>query len=467
MYGIICFVAALGVGGAIILNPAGITDGTDNLPPVVDLPESGSLIAIDDDDTNMETKGSTMPPLPESGALAVRVGVLIPATGDLASHGSDTKHGLEMALDHFNEYLIDKQSNWHMQLVIEDTQTDPIIALEKIQSFDSKGIKYVLGPSSSSELRNIMAYADSGNMLLISPSSSSPKLSIAGDGLFRMIPNDTDQGKVISALLESLGIRSVVILYRGDIWGDGLHDTVKAGFEADGGVVAKGLRYSPEATTFSAEVDVLSRLVGDLRSEYGHDAVGIVLLSFDEASHIFNSATEYENLRDTRWIGSGGITGSHGITGDLRAAEFAEFVGLLTLQFAASDNAVFKSVRDEFVARTGSTPGNNYVYSAYESLWVLGLAMDAARIGSVSAACAEDVLSQSCHDYYEDVSVQDVMDHLPAAVMDRTGVLGSVEFDEYGDLLTADYEFLTVHDAQWIPAVRYDASTGIIITHQR
>ena len=121
-------------------------------------------------------------------------------------------------MEDFNEYLAEKGADWRMNLVAEDTQSNPVVALEKVQSLNSKGIKYALGPESSAETRNIMSYADSNDMIILSPSSTSPKLAVA-DNIFRFVPDDTKQGKVVATLLEESGIKVVVPIYRGDVLG--------------------------------------------------------------------------------------------------------------------------------------------------------------------------------------------------------------------------------------------------------
>lgn len=455
IYAIIGAAIAIGIAAAAVSSPADepadMDAGMQPEDAATTAPESAGMIddadEMADKDADAESDsgaddGSSA--ASSSDTRTVDVGVLIPVTGDLASYGVDTKYGLDMAVEHFNAYLQDRGADWRMRLVMEDTQTNPITALEKVQSLDAKGIKYILGPSSSSEIRNIMAYVDSNNMLLISPSSTSPKLAIPDDNIFRFVPDDSKQGAVIATLLEDRGIKAIVTVYRGDIWGDGLFETTKAAFEDRGGIVAEGMRYNPEITTFSSEMHALSSRVAQLHDTYERGEVGVLLMSFDEASHMFNSAVEYENLRNMPWIGSEGVTGAHTIVDDERAAEFAEGVGLMALQFSASDNEVFMDVRDEFERRSGTTPNNNYVYASYDSLWALGLAMEAAG-----------------------PDVQDIIEHLPDAVTGRTGALGNVMFNEAGDLDVTDYEFLTVAGGEWAPAARYDAATGEIVGYHQ
>lgn len=451
IYGIIGAAIAIGIAAAAVSAPTdGPADMDTNMQPedaVPTTPENAEMIddvseTVDEDAGESDGSTDVDSSAASSDTRMIDVGVLIPVTGDLASYGIDTKYGLDMAVDHFNEYLQDKGADWRMRLVSEDTQTNPITALEKTQSLDSKGIKYILGPSSSAEIRNIMAYVNSNNMLLVSPSSTSPKLAIPGDNIFRFVPDDSKQGNVIAALLEDRGIKAIVTVYRGDIWGDGLFETTKTAFEERGGIVAEGIRYNPEVTTFSSEMNVLSKLVAQLSDTYEHGEVGVLLISFDEASHLFNSAIEYEDLRSIPWIGSEGVTGAHTIIDDERAAKFAESTELMALQFSASDNEVFKDVRDEFEERSGVTPNNNYVYASYDSLWALGLAMESAGF-----------------------DVQDIIEQLPNTVMGHTGALGDVMFNEAGDLDVTDYEFLVVSDGEWMPAARYNAATGEIMDY--
>ena len=455
IYAIIGAAIAIGIAAAAVSSPADepadMDAGMQPEDAATTAPESAETIddvdEMTDKDMDAESDSGTddgSSAASSSDAKTVDVGALIPVTGDLASYGIDTRYGLDMALDHFNAYLQDKGADWRMRLIAEDTQTNPITALEKVQSLDAKGIKYILGPSSSAEIRNIMAYVNSNNMLLISPSSTSPKLAIPSDNIFRFVPDDSKQGTVIAALLEDRDIKAIVAVYRGDIWGDGLFETAAAAFEDRGGVVAEGMRYNPEITTFSSEMHALSSLVTQLHETYERGEVGILLISFDEASHLFNAAVEYENLRGIPWIGSEGVTGAHTIVDDERAAKFAEGTGLMALQFSASDNEVFRDVRDEFERRSGTTPNNNYIYASYDSLWALGLAMEAAG-----------------------PDVQDIIEQLPDTVTGRTGALGNVMFNEAGDLDVTDYEFLIVADGKWAPAARYDAATGEIVDYHR
>jgi branched-chain amino acid transport system substrate-binding protein len=98
----------------------------------------------------------------------------------------------------------------------------------------------------------IKPYADRHNILVISQSSTASSLSIPGDNIFRMCPDDGREAAAIVALMWHDGIRTVVPLWRDDAGNQGLHDSVQTAFQNLGGTVTPGFRYEPTTTDFSA-----------------------------------------------------------------------------------------------------------------------------------------------------------------------------------------------------------------------
>ena len=417
--------------------PAHVERPTVNIPSEAPPSEEGSRST-----GGVKTSEQQLPQPDDAGKDAMRtihVGVLLPATGNWASHGNENKIALDLAVEDFNEYLADKGANWRMNLVAEDTNFSPVAALEKIQSLNSRGIKYALGPASSAEIRNIMSYADSNDMIILSPSSTSPKLAVA-DNIFRFVPDETKQDKVVATLLADRGIKAVVPIYRGDLWGDGLFESIEESFIDMGIVVTEGIRYSPEITTFATEADVLSNMVEAELADYEAGEVGVFVIGFDEVVHLFNSAIEYDTLNSVPWFGLDVNAGAAPLVDDERSATFATNTGFVATQFAASDNEVSEMLRADFVELTGSTPSNNYVFSSYDSLWVLGLSMEEVGFDSL-----------------------DIKEQLPKTSLSYTGALGTVRLNDAGDLAISDYEFWSVIEGEWVATARYDAATGEIV----
>ena len=368
----------------------------------------------------------------------VNVGVMLPSTGDLSSHGQDNSLAVHLALQDFNDYLEETDAPWRMDLILFDTQSDPSLAQERIRSLNARGINLILGPESSAEVRGIKPYVDVNDMIVISPTSTSPSLSIT-DNIFRLIPDDTKQGKVLAMLFEQEGIKAVIPIYRADEWGNGLYASTKSNFESLGGVMDEGLEYPPNTTVYSIETALLSNLVARYSADYTVDEIGILMIGFSETVHLLKSANSYGNLHDIRWFGSDGSSNDSVLSDDPVAAEFMQDVNFVSTQFSTSANDVYKHVNDYFIEFKGATP-NAYSFSAYDSLWILGK--------TIIATESTDPLV--------------IGDALIDVASTHTGAIGTVNLNEFGDLAIADYDLWSVRDNTWYLSGHYDAATDSI-----
>ena len=366
----------------------------------------------------------------------IDVGVMLPSTSNLSAHGQVNDIGLHLGLTDFNSYLEKIGASWRMNLVFEDTQSDPIVALEKIQSLNSKGIKFVLGPESSAEIHHIKSYVDSNDMVLISPTSTSPSLAIA-DNIFRMVPDDTQQGKVLALLLQEKGIKVVVPIYRADVWGDGIYETAKNSFEALGGVMDEGIRYSPEAIAYSAEASMLSDLVYKYKSQYPADKVAVLMIGFSETVHLLNFAASYDNLETVRWFGSDGSSNDPILSDDPIASGFAQNTNFVSPQFATSTNEIYQHVNDYFIDFKGSSP-YAYAFSSYDSIWVLG----------------KTILET------DSIDLLTVRDAIIDVASRHTGAIGTINLNEFGDFATPNYDLWSIRDGAWYKSGHFDVDSG-------
>ena len=83
----------------------------------------------------------------------VTIGALLPITGVSSSLGESEGAALKIATKDINEYLFKTHSSIGIELVIEDTQTNPSVSLEKLKHLAAKGIKIVIGPATSEDLK--------------------------------------------------------------------------------------------------------------------------------------------------------------------------------------------------------------------------------------------------------------------------------------------------------------------------
>jgi branched-chain amino acid transport system substrate-binding protein len=151
---------------------------------------------------------------PTDSKQTVLIGALLPLTGISSSLGESEEAALKIAFKDVNEKFLKNHSGIRIGLVIEDTQTNPAVSLEELKHLTTKGIRIVIGPATSAELQVTQEYANLNGVLLLSPSSTTPSLSIQGNNVFRFAPDDIHQAQAICKLMWDDGIRVVLPFWR-------------------------------------------------------------------------------------------------------------------------------------------------------------------------------------------------------------------------------------------------------------
>ena len=287
-----------------------------------------------------------------------------------------------------------------------------------IQQLDSEGVKFVLGSISSAEIHHIKSYVDSNDMVLISSVSSSPSLSVV-DNIFRLSPDDSQQHRVLSLLFEREGIEVVIPIYRGDDWSDSVYKSTKNSFEALGGVMDDGVRYSleAEASAYYAKASMLSDLVDKYTDQYPADKIAVLMIGAYETIHLLGSAPSFDNLDSVRWFGTDGASRSNILADDPTASAFLQDVNFVGTAFGTSRNDVYANVQEYFMSYRGSSP-NAYLFSLYDSIWVLG----------------KTILET---DSVDPLTVRDAIIDVASR---HTGAIGTINLNEFGDFATPNYD---------------------------
>jgi len=254
----------------------------------------------------------------------VSIGVILPITGDLSSHGAENRDSIKLAINDFNEYLTTNTKNWKIVPVIEDSATNPTVAREKINRLYMEGIDIILGLEASENIRKIKQYVDDNNILIISCCSSSTSLAV-DDSIFRLVPDDSNQGDALAKLLQHKGIETVVPIWRNDIWGNDLQIATTNSFKKLGGEMDPGYRYDPDSPE-SASMLFFDQQVSKYVQQPGdEDKVAVLFLGFGEIENIIKSVVKLENstLGKVSWFGPGAITKEGRILND-KNSEFLQ-----------------------------------------------------------------------------------------------------------------------------------------------
>ncbi|MFL6490842.1 MAG: ABC transporter substrate-binding protein, partial [Nitrososphaera sp.] len=369
----------------------------------------------------------------------ILIGGLLSLTGTSSSLGESAEASLRLAVDDVNNHLAKSGSSTRFGLIIEDTKTDPAVALEKLMDLDSKGIRIVIGPSTGAAVAAVKEYADEHGILIVSSSSTAASLAIPNDNVFRFVPDDTHQAEALAKQMWDEGTRVVIPIWRTDVFGNNHQSSLKESFEKLGGKVVDGIGYDPPIGNFAAslhrinfivweqELKSLTSKVNDAVKRYGADKVGVYIVAYDEIVPIMIQANRHSELQSVRWYGSDGSAQNEGLTKNIEAAEFAVKTNFLNPIYKVNASDSFKNLEARIVEEIDRVP-RSYAEVAYDEFWVAALTLNnyTGTEQDDIGALKQDFINTANH---------------------YTGVTGSTELNDAGDRKYASYDFWAVQPA--------------------
>lgn len=357
-----------------------------------------------------------------------KIGVIAPLTGNSMQSGITAKAGIELALQDFQLVYPDTS----LEVVIEDSQSDPNQAAKIIEKFYAQGIRIVIAAGSSQEILAIKPFSDANGMIVISPTSTAPSLSLV-DSIIRLSPNDLLHANGIAEFLRFRGIEAVVPIYRNDVFGNDFVKEFKARFEEKGGSVSDGVPYDTAAGDFSSYTGELATQVQAARQVRSASTVVVLTVSFGEILSIFTSSSKQPVLSTVNWYGTEDYACNEQLDNDPVARSFA-----LSVQFTASifspcayvhPYTTIISQKENLVTRAwkiNPAISKPVLSLMYDSLWIASLIIRDPRL----------------------VNVQTFLDNLPVFL----GTSGVSKLDKNGDRKVGFYGYFRYVDVENKPA---------------
>ena len=392
-------------------------------------------------------KSSFYPPLSSTYNENIKkdfvIGAILPLTGSFSSNGKSVKVALEKAEYDVNKHFEKMNSSSHFNLLMANSKSSPEGALEAIKQLHSVGAKIIVGPAFGATVNATKEYADANNIILISYSSTSSSLSIEGDNLFRLVPDDTYQGKIVAERMIKDGIKVIVPIWRGGLYGSDLYKSTTSYFEKLGGEVEEGINYKPHTGKFATslhrinflmwnqELEKLNAIVSDAVKKYGANSVGVYVISFDEITPILIQSTLYENLEKVRWYGADKIAQNHQITKNVDSALFAMKTNLSNPLYSIDSESKKLHDLEEILEKQLHEVGSiTYSALAYDSYWIAALSLDK---NNTSYSNSNENLTKSFKEII-----------LETAESFDDGISGKIKLNKAGDRIDGNYDFWIV-----------------------
>jgi branched-chain amino acid transport system substrate-binding protein len=242
------------------------------------------------------------------------IGLLTDKTDGLSDQGVRAAYAAVQAITDINTYLSNAGCNLKFAVSISDYQLDSSIALTDLQNFAASGVQVVVGPLNSGALQNLITYANSNHIVVISPSSTSAALAIPESStkyFFRTAPDDRWQGMADARMIQAEGASKLIVVQRHDTYGDALANatasnfnyllTNKAGTVDSNGCTAIDtvciIQYPPATTDFTTTVTALNNGFNALNATTNINKVAISSVAFEEFTQmIYQINAQHPNL---------------------------------------------------------------------------------------------------------------------------------------------------------------------------
>jgi branched-chain amino acid transport system substrate-binding protein len=154
----------------------------------------------------------------------IRIGAAGPMTGDQSKMGIDLRNAVELAVAEWNAKggVLGKR----IEMTVGDDQADPKQAVSIANKFINQKVVALVGHWNSSCSLPASEYYNNANIVMISPATTNPKLTLQGfKRVFRVCGTDDQQGRVAAEyVLRVLKPKRVAIIHDKTAYGQGLAD---------------------------------------------------------------------------------------------------------------------------------------------------------------------------------------------------------------------------------------------------
>jgi branched-chain amino acid transport system substrate-binding protein len=354
----------------------------------------------------------------------VKIGGVVSQSGAVAPYGHQVTRGLDLALEEINAEGGFKGGP--IQLIYRDDATNTDKGREAVLDLiKNEGVEIIIGAVSSQVTLEIAPICEEKGVLLLSPTSSAPRISEAGEYIFRNYPSDILEGTAMADFARKLGVRRVAIVALDNEFGAGLSEVFTRRFESKSRKVIETIRIrKDDASSLSG----IAQEVMELKPE------GIYLVAYVELmAHLLQELAASGN--EAILMGSGSVTDQLiQVAGD--AAE--HLVYPQPIFEPDSDEPAVASFVQAFRAKYNREP-DIYAAHGYDSLKLIVQAMQD------TGYAFPDEVRRGLH-----------------GLKDYEGAAGRTQFDERGDVVRYPKVFV-IHEGQSVPYEQFEQQGGELL----
>ncbi len=326
----------------------------------------------------------------------IRIGVIAPLSGPSAKYGQDIKRGYDLAVSEINDAGGIRGRN--IILVYEDSEGTPEIAVSAAHKLIKRDrVIAILGALWSSPTLAVAPIVEQAKVVLLSSGSSSPKITEAGDYIFRNEVSDEYGARESANLYLKENYNRIGILYVNNDYGVGVRDVTQRVYHELGGEVLIAEAFEQDAKDFRTQLLKIA----------GVNPEAILIVGYKEAILILRQLGElgiHLRILGTPLFQDAEIIEK---AGNVAEGALYSYYGTFDLMSESPDIARFvKSFKERYNADSGY-----YAPIGYDALMIIAQALETAGTNS-----------------------KDIKEAL-YSIKKFPGVSGITSFDENGDVI--------------------------------
>lgn len=194
----------------------------------------------------------------------VKIGVIAPLSGDLASLGKGIQNSVDLAIKQANEK--NAIPGWKIEISAQDDEAKPDVGKNAATKLAAdKDVIGVVGTLNSSVAQSVQPVLAAADIVQVSPANTNPSLTQGADfatapkrtyaTYFRTCTTDSVQGPFAARYLyEKAGIKEVATVHDKKTYGQGLVEAFAKEYEKLGGKIVAAETINPDDDKYDAVI---------------------------------------------------------------------------------------------------------------------------------------------------------------------------------------------------------------------
>jgi branched-chain amino acid transport system substrate-binding protein len=340
----------------------------------------------------------------------LKIGAVMPLTGDPATYGVPVQEGMKFALSEINNK--GGVNGKKLKIIFEDNLGEPKTAVAAFKKLiDTDKVPIILGPLTSGASMATAPIAEKRKVVQLSTIAGTMELKHAGDYVFRVFASDELQGKaLVDKAADVFKVRNAAIIFINNAYGDGIRQVIEERSKERGIKIVATESFNEGDKDFRTQLTKIKDAKPDLVFALSYWKEGALMLVQAKELGI-----------DTTFLG-----------GDAWFGPVYETAG----------EAV------DLLAFTNMAFGEEYKHHPKMQQFINSYAQKYGKEADVYAATGYDAVYLAANAIEKQGYNAESIKQALYNTKDFIGALGNITYDEYGDNVGAEFDLYVIRNGE-------------------